>query len=209
MHAEGSRNGSRRIDYALVLSLWMYSNDDGLAATLYSPCEVHARVGDTAVHLSEVTDYPFRGDIRVTVTPETPISFPLRLRIPAWADEPVLLVNKQRVAGAPQAGFAKIDRAWKKGDVVELRLPMTPRVLRGYNESGSIERGPVVFSFPIGESWVKLRDRGMTADWQVFPSSQWKNALAVSGENAHTISVDESFGGGSPFSLAEAPVRLR
>ena len=115
-------------DYALVLSLWMYSNDVGLAATLYSPCEVHARVGDTAVHFSEVTDYPFRGDIRVKVNPETAISFPLRLRIPAWADEPVMLLNGQKVVGAPQAGFAKVDRAWKKEDVVELRLPMTPRV---------------------------------------------------------------------------------
>ena len=49
----------------------------------------------------------------------------------------------------------------------------------------------------------------MTADWQVFPSSQWNYALAISGENAQAISVDESSVGGSPFSLAEAPVRLQ
>ena len=38
-------------------------------------------------------------------------------------------------------------------------------------------RGPLVFSLPIGEDWVKLRSRGMTADWQVFPSSEWNYAL--------------------------------
>jgi uncharacterized protein len=190
-------------------SLWMYSNDDGLAAALYSPCEVRARVRDTLVHISEETEYPFREDIRITVNPAVAVSFPLRLRIPAWADEPILLVNGQKVIAAPQDGFAKIDRTWKKGDVVELRLPMNPRVMRGYNDSVSIERGPVVFSFPIGESWVKLRDQGMTADWQVFPTSQWNYAFAVSERKAQTISVHESSVGGSPFSLAEAPVRLR
>jgi hypothetical protein len=46
----------------------------------------------------------------------------------------------------------------------------------------------------------------MTADWQVFPSSQWNYALAVSGED---IPVQELPIGGSPFSLAEAPLKLQ
>ena len=53
--------------------------------------------------------------------------------------------------------------------MVEITFPMAPRIPRGFNNSISIERGPLVFSYGIGESWVKLRDRGMTADWQVFP----------------------------------------
>jgi hypothetical protein len=48
---------------------------------------------------------------------------------------------------------------------------MPPRVSRWFNDSIAIERGPLVFSYGIVEDWVKLRDRGMTADWQVFPSS--------------------------------------
>jgi uncharacterized protein len=187
-------------------TLWMLSNDDGLVAALYSPCEVRTTVRNTEVHIMEETEYPFRGSVRIKIEPASALSFPLRLRIPAWASVPVILVNGLQADVAHDAGFAKIERTWKAGDVVELRLPMSPRVVTGYNDSASIVSGPLVFSFPIGESWVKLRDRGMTADWQVFPNSPWNYAVAVSGED---IAVQELPIGGSPFSLAETPLKLQ
>jgi hypothetical protein len=49
----------------------------------------------------------------------------------------------------------------------------------------------------------------MTADWQVFPSSQWNYALAVSGQDIPRHSVQELPIGGSPFSLAETPLKLQ
>ena len=190
-------------------SLWMLSNDDGLVAALYSPCEVRTLVRNTEVHILEETEYPFRGGVRIKIEPAIALSFPLRLRIPAWASVPVILVNGLQVDASHDAGFAKIERTWKAGDVVELRLPMSPRVVTGYNDSASIVIGPLVFSFPIGESWVKLRDRGMTADWQVFPSSQWNYALAVSGDDLPRHTVQELPVYESPFSLSEVPVKLQ
>jgi uncharacterized protein len=86
---------------------------------------------------------------------------------------------------------------------------MAPRVLSGYRDSVSIASGPLVFSFPIGESWVKLRDRGMTADWQVFPRSQWNYALSVSGKNMERQVVPEAPLQESPFSLTGTPVKVR
>jgi DUF1680 family protein len=121
----------------------------------------------------------------------------------------VIVVNGSPVNPSHDSGFAKIERTWKAGDVIELRFPMTPRVVKGYNDSISIESGPLVFSFPIEETWVKLRDRGMTADWQVFPGSQWNYALAVSEKEIERHSVQELPKQGSPFSLAVAPVKLR
>ncbi|MDT7815537.1 MAG: hypothetical protein QOJ42_5453 [Acidobacteriaceae bacterium] len=190
-------------------SLWMLSNDDGLVAALYSPCEVRTIVRNTAVHILEETEYPFRGSVRIKIEPASTLSFPLRLRIPTWASVPVILVNGQHADASQDAGFAKIERTWKAGDVLELRLPMSPRVVKGYNDSASIMSGPLVFSFPIGESWVKLRDRGMTADWQVFPSSPWNYALAVSGEDMQKLSVEELPIGESAFALAETPLKLQ
>ncbi len=190
-------------------SLWMLSNDDGLVAALYSPCEVRTMVRNTAVHILEETEYPFRGSVRIKIEPAIALNFPLRLRIPAWSSAPVILVNGLQADASHDAGFAKIERTWKAGDVVELRLPMSPRVVKGYNDSVSLARGPLVFSFPIRESWVKLRDRGMTADWQVFPSSQWNYALAVSGDAISGHTVQEFPVNGSPFSLSEVPVKLQ
>ena len=190
-------------------SLWMASHDDGLVAAAYSPCEVHTMVGKTAVHLVEETEYPFRGTVRITVNPTAEIRFPLRLRIPAWAASTTLRVNGMQMSAPEPASFTKLDRGWKAGDVVELQFPLSPRLTRGYNESISIDRGPLVFSYPIGESWVKLRDRGMTADWQVFPSSQWNYALSVNDGNVRDLAVEEHTVGASPFALKGSPVQLQ
>jgi DUF1680 family protein len=76
----------------------------------------------------------------------------------------MIKVNGKVQPAQTAAGFVKLDRTWKKGDVVEIRLPMAPRLARGYHDSLSVSRGPLVFSYAIGEDWVKLRTRGMTAD---------------------------------------------
>jgi hypothetical protein len=68
----------------------------------------------------------------------------------------------------------------------------------------------LVFSFPIGESWVKLRDRGMTADWQVFPASAWNYALHVDPDAVgESVTVTETEGMEAPFSARKTPVRLK
>jgi uncharacterized protein len=190
-------------------SLWMFSSDGGLVAALYSPCEVRTMVRNTEVRITEDTEYPFQGSVRIKIEPATALGFPLRLRIPAWAGDPVILVNQRPVNIPHDAGFAMIDRTWKSGDVVELQLPMSPRLVKGYNDSISVESGPLFFSLPIGETWLKLRDRGMTADWQVFPNSQWNYALASSEKEIERESVPDPSQQGSPFSLSAAPVKLR
>ena len=189
----------------LASSLWMQANDDGLVAAVYAPCELTFNAGDTQVHIVETTDYPFQPTIRFDVSPRKPWTASLRFRIPAWATGATLHVNG--IAQPVQPGsFAQVHRTWKSGDVVELTLPNQPRILRGYRESASIESGPLVFSLPIAEDWVKLRDRGMTADWQVFPASQWNYALASADANnlkLHTSTVTYK-----PFAQASTAVTV-
>lgn len=160
-------------------SLWMASSDDGLVAAAYSPCSLNTVVRNIPVTIHEETDYPFRGTVRLTLAPASPLAFPLSLRIPAWASNTTLHINgQQQPAPAPNT-FHRIDRTWKSGDTVELTFPLVPRVTQGFNQSVSVDRGPLVFSYPIGEDWLKLRTRGLTADWQVFPSTQWNYALVL------------------------------
>ena len=189
-------------------SLWMATPDGGLVAAAYSPCEVATTVQGVPVHITEETEYPFRGIIRLSFEPGTPAAFPLHLRIPAWAASVSVLVNGKPASASRKDGFVTIERTWRAGDRVELTLPMAPRLARGFNNSASILRGPLVFSYPVGTDWVKLRDRGMTADWQVFPAAAWNYALAVQDDNAHALTVRESPVGDVPFSSAQAPVRI-
>jgi len=147
--------------------------------------------------------------VRMTLDPESPVSFPLKLRIPAWATGTTIKVNNI-VAPAPAPGsFAQIERTWKTGDRVEITFPMEPRVSRGFHASIAIERGPLVFSYGVGESWVKLRDRGMTADWQVFPTTGWNYALDIdTSAAAKSIEVLEGKVTEAPFTRQHAPIKM-
>jgi hypothetical protein len=178
-------------------------------AAAYAPCEVRTVLRGTPVHVVEDTGYPFDGSVKLTVNPSTSISFPLQLRIPAWASGTELRVNGESMAAPEPRSLARIERSWSAGDVVELTFPMNPRISRWFHDSIAVERGPLVFSYGIGEDWVKLRDRGMTADWQVFPTSQWNYALQVDAENpAKSIAVTESEINEKPFTSRQTPVRL-
>jgi hypothetical protein len=196
-------------------SLWMLSGEpgttdhDGLVAAAYAPCELRTLLNGTPVHIVEETNYPFRSAIHLTVNPARPLAFPLQLRIPAWAAGATLSVNGHPQPQPTAGAFAHIERTWTAGDRVELIFPMQPRVSRWFHDSVAVERGPLVFSYGIGESWVKLRQRGMTADWQVFPTTPWNYALELDpADPAKSIAVTETALGEAPFSRGQAPVHL-
>jgi hypothetical protein len=191
-------------------SLWMRSPDGGLVAALYAPCEIETTIGEQKVSVSVETDYPFKQDVRIVLSPKTPARFPLRLRIPAWARGATVRINGQlRAVDASPETFALIDRLWMPGDVVDLHLPMVPSVSRWFNHSLALMRGPLLFSLDPGQSWVKLRDRGLTADWQVYPLKPWNYALLVDESSAAQIEVVESPVGSKPFAASTASVKMR
>lgn len=197
-------------------SLFMLSGEqntnaqDGLVAALYAPCEVRILMRGIPVQVIEETDYPFRGVVRLTIRPDSPLRFPLRFRIPAWAVGTTIRVNRN-TAPAPEAGtFACVERTWKAGDTVEIAFPMRLTASRWFHNSVAIERGPLVFSYGIGESWVKLRDRDLTSDWQVFPTDRWNYALKLDPNSLNeSIAVEESKVEEGPFTRQHAPVRLK
>lgn len=197
-------------------SLFLLSGDqntdthDGLVAAVYAPCEVRTSLRGTAVHIVEETNYPFRGDVSFTIRPAAPLLFPLQLHIPAWATDASIKVNGKPEPQAKAGTFARIERIWRSGDQIEIRFPMQPRISRWFNDSIAIERGPLVFSYGIGEDWVKLRDRGITADWQVYPTTPWNYAVNVDPQNpAANIAVADSELGDIPFARKTAPIQLR
>jgi DUF1680 family protein len=195
-------------------SLFMVSGGqqdrEGLVAAVYAPCEVNTVLQGTPIRVVEETGYPFKGAIHFTIMPATPVGFPLQLRIPAWATDATITVNGEKMPTPQPGSFARIERTWKENDQVILTLPMKPRVSRWFNNSIAIERGPIVFSYGIGESWVKLRNRGLTADWQVFPTNEWNYALIIDSESPEkSIKTVETEVGQSPFAGKHVPVRLQ
>lgn len=159
-------------------SLWMGTADGGLAALVYAPCTVRTIVSDMTVDLTVTTDYPFRDNVAIDVSPSRPARFPVKLRIPAWAKAMVVTVNGAPVSANRSDGFLVIDRVWHR-DVIAIRFVFEVEREPGYNDAVSVARGPLLFALPIGENWQKWRNRGLTADWEVYPAGPWNYALTA------------------------------
>jgi glycosyl hydrolase family 127 (putative beta-L-arabinofuranosidase) len=184
---------------------------------VYAPCSVTALAGDgTRVTIAEETDYPFRETVRLTITTDAPVRFPLVLRIPAWAANAAISIADARgvpCAAHPSApcpaSFVTVERTWSSGDVVTLTLPMPSRIQRRHHNSVAVLRGPLVFALPIGEEFRLLAGHPPRADWEVHPSSPWNYGLVLGGRPLQeTFSVDDVALGAVPFAPEAAPVRL-
>ncbi len=190
-------------------SLWMGVPSGGLAAVAYAPSQVRTTIAGVKVSITEDTEYPFREDIRLTVDTEKPVKFPLQLRIPRWTFGASIKLNGFRQRNVSAISFFTVEREWKKGDVVELNFPMAVDVSRGYHDSISIERGPLVFALKIGEKWKKLRERGPAADFEVLPKSAWNFGLSMdSMEPNKSVTVVLRPMGENPFTPEGTPVEL-
>jgi DUF1680 family protein len=194
----------------LAANLWMATPDAGLAAIAYGPGIVTTTAGGgVPVTVEEQTEYPFRETIGLTVRPARTVRFPIVLRIPAWAVKASVTVNGQAQSGVESGKFFTVDRRWKSGDRVEIRFPMQLRTSTWYNNSVAVERGPLVYSLKIGESWSKFKSTGPSTDWEIYPTSPWNYALVLDrNDPAKSIEVKERPIGKQPFSSEGAPVEL-
>jgi DUF1680 family protein len=199
----------------LVGSLWMATPDHGLAAVVYAPSTVRARVGAAGtVTIAEATDYPFNGAVTLTVTPSVnKLRFPLMLRIPSWATGATVALNGTPVPGVEPGRFVRLERLWNRGETVRINLPMTTRVTSGYRGSVSVERGPLVYSLPVGEDWQRVTSRmkkpapAPAADWEVLPTTAWNYALRLA-PGEPNLKVLERAVGQIPFARDHPPVEI-
>ena len=126
-------------------------------------------VAGKKVALSQTTDYPWNGDITVSVDQNAAGQFALKIRIPGWVRNQVVPSNlyqytdgkrlgytikvngQDAAASVTDDGYYTITRKWKKGDKVQIHFDMEPRTVRANNKVEadrgmvSIERGPLVY----------------------------------------------------------------
>jgi hypothetical protein len=197
-----------------VHNMWMATHDNGLAAAMYGPNTVTAKVGKqgSLVTIDQVTDYPFKPDSTLTIATAQPVVFPLELRIPGWCASPAVRVNGKQQEGVRPGTFHRVEREWKGGDVVELSFPMAPKTSRWINESVAITRGPLAFSLLIKEDW-KISASALDGRFhtqEIRPAGDWNYALLLDdqGQPAIETIVSDSMPA-QPFKAADAPVRLK
>jgi DUF1680 family protein len=163
--------------------LWYATAGDGLAAYMYAPCTVTAKVaGGVEVTITEETKYPFIESTTFKIQATKPVKFPLYLRVPAWCDDAAIAINEKVVHMKLPAGkIVCLDREWKAGDEVIFQTPMAIKVKTWQeNKTVSVVRGPLTYSLDIAEKYVRY---GGTAQWPAFdilPGSLWNYGLDLS-----------------------------
>jgi DUF1680 family protein len=125
--------------------------EDGVAFHLYGGVSATVVLHGVSVALAETSAYPWSGEIRIAIDPETPAEFAMKFRIPDWARGASIKVNGEPATLTISKGYATLRRLWRQGDVVDLTLPMPaerlyahPRVRMDVGRV-ALRRGPLIY----------------------------------------------------------------
>jgi DUF1680 family protein len=126
------------------------SDDRGIQIHQYASGRIHAELAEGTVTLSIVTNYPWDGDVRLTVEAAPDEEWTLALRVPGWCGGALLnLPGGSRRMGP---GYAEARRSWAPGDEVTLSLDMAARLtlpderIDAVRGTVAVERGPIVYA---------------------------------------------------------------
>jgi DUF1680 family protein len=151
---------------------------DTIFANLYAAGTADITLDDNRhINITQETRYPLDGKVKLTVAPEKNGRFTLKVRIPGWARNqavpsdlykfsdpdnapPTLKINGKDVPLNLEEGYVALKRSWRKGDVVDLDLPMPVRRVIANEHIGddegkvALQRGPLVYCV----EWPDVKD---------------------------------------------------
>ncbi|PMD93784.1 ATP-binding protein [Siphonobacter sp. BAB-5405] len=134
------------------VSNYLYStSDQGLWLNLYGSNRLNTKLPDgSPLVVSQETDYPWQGTIKVRMEKVPTRVYSLFVRIPGWCTGATLSVNG-KTQSATSGTYAEIRRTWKAGDVVEIKLPMPVQLMESNplveetRNQVAVKRGPLVY----------------------------------------------------------------
>jgi DUF1680 family protein len=132
---------------------YFYSTSaDGIYVHLYDNSELNWGLENgVGLKVAQKTNYPWDGNVEITVTPAEPSEFTFYVRIPGWADHAQVAVNAKDLTGATPGAYLPIRRRWSPGDVIRLKVEVIPQVIeanpRVADDTGrvAIQRGPLIY----------------------------------------------------------------
>lgn len=160
------------------LRRWAYSvSDEGVWVNLYGSSVLDTELLDgSRLKLTQETDYPWDGHVKLTVHQAKNDGFAVMLRIPAWVDRARIKINGKAFTGRLKPGqYAALRRKWSAGDAIELHLPMRPRLMQAHpavqdlRGQVAVMRGPIVYCLesPDLPDGVSIQDVAIPADLEL------------------------------------------
>ena len=156
---------------------YAYKGSD-IYVNLYIGSDVTVRTADNSVKLNVETNYPWDGKVTIGIEPQKAEKFAVLLRIPGWARNEVVPSDLYSFADKPSEtvtlnvngspceltladGYAVVDRPWKRGDKIELTMPMPVRRIIANEKitdnkgKVALQRGPLVYCL----EWPDNKDK--------------------------------------------------
>lgn len=151
-----------------MISEWALMEDnDGFILNWYGHSTIQAKYKNNAVLFKQTTNYPADDVIMLEVSPEQSQAFTLKLRVPYWSANSSVKVNGNNINNVVPGKYLSINRQWKAGDKIEIKLDLSLRYWRGtaqYTGKSSIYRGPLL-----------LVREDEYASVNFLPSNVWQN----------------------------------
>jgi DUF1680 family protein len=144
----------------LMIPTWTYvKGDDGVYVNLYIGSTINVeKVCGTDVEMVQQTDYPWKGKVTIIVNPRQSKTFTVYVRVPNRKTSvlytPIpelnslqsLSVNGTNLPVSPVNGYIAINRQWKKGDKIQLEIPLEVQQITA-DERIEADRGRVAFRY--------------------------------------------------------------
>ena len=181
------------------LGSYIYSQGaDGLAVHLYVQGDMTSTLADgTPITIRQQTQYPWEGEVRLTVTPATATECTLRLRIPGWCRQATFTLNGTVITPPVERGYACIRRQWQPGDTIGLALAMPvervvahPNILQDTGRV-ALQRGPIVYCVEGVDHTDSVHRLLLPADVQLhvrFDATLLQGVAVIEGE---ALAIDE------------------
>lgn len=133
-------------DYAYSLS------DNAIWCNLFGSSQLQTTLKNgQAVSLQQESNYPWDGNVKITVEQLPADDFSLRLRLPSWCSEAKLFINGKATPYTTDKGYVNINRKWKKGDIITWNMAMPTELLESNplveetRNQVAVKRGPMVY----------------------------------------------------------------
>jgi uncharacterized protein len=165
-----------------VADYWIngYFREPGAVwVNLYLPSVLRWNEGEAKIQMELVGTYPDTPEVHLIMKTSQPAWFSLNLRVPAWTYGATAQVNGRPVPLKVALGFATIRRKWRAGDVVNLTLPMNPRIEvldQAHAETAAIMVGPRVL-FALSSDPV-VTSRAHALGVQQVSEGEWRMETA-------------------------------
>ena len=153
------------------------TSTDGIWVNLYISSQTKVKIGNVDVEFSQETDYPWFGNVKMTVKPSVNAVFGVNMRLPDWCNSVKISVNGQLFdAKSSDNGYININREWRSGDIISLEMAMpiqrisaNPRVNADIGKT-ALQRGPIVYCLEAVDNDGSVLDVALPRNAKLEPS---------------------------------------